>query len=501
MKARLAPHFQQFFDFINVLHPLITDIKKAGGISYLVGGSVRDLVLGRELKDFDIEVHHLSLEELEKILAHHGPVMLVGKKFGVLRVVGYDVDWSLPRTDSKGRKPSVELDPAMTIEMACRRRDITMNAMALNLNDVLEHRDDIVHKLEQSTVDVARVFDVIDPYGGLEDIKHKRLRAVDEELFLEDPLRFYRVMQFVGRFDMDPDERLTMLCRSMNLYDTAADAPLANERIHEEIKKLLLKSYAPSKGFRWLLSLGRLQEIFPELHTLIGVPQPVNFHPEGDVFEHTMQALDAAAQLSYYVDQEYMSAIEEKYMIMLAALCHDLGKPITIDDQMHFYRHEDAGIPVVKRLLRKITGNKSLIDAVCKLVRCHLQAFTFLDQGAKPAAYKRLAVRLAPDVTVRQLGLLALADHQGTNPHGHEPLINKDHELYHQFLATAEKATVAHGPEAPVLLGRHLLDVMAPGPEMGRLLKEAYRIQLEEGLKDLDELKRRTLALCHDKEV
>jgi tRNA nucleotidyltransferase (CCA-adding enzyme) len=499
MKAHETLRFKQFFDVVHTLASIAHDIKKAGGIVYLVGGCVRDLVMGRELKDLDVEVHKISLDDLERVLAHHGTVMLVGKKFGVLRIAGYDVDWALPRTDSKGRKPSVALDPAMTIEQACRRRDVTMNAMAINFNDLLDHHDDISHQLTQPDADIASIVGVIDPFGGLNDINHKRLRAVDEVLFLEDPLRFYRVMQFIGRFDMMPDERLTTICRTMKLYDDTAQAPLSCERIHEEMKKLLLKSRAPSKGFRWLLSLGRLQEIFPELYTLVGVPQPANFHPEGDVFEHTMQSLDAAAQLPYYADQEHMHADEEKFMVMLGSLCHDLGKPVTIDDHMHFYRHEDAGVSIAKRFLKRMTGSKVLIEAVCKLVRCHMQAFTFLDQGAKPAAYKRLAVRLAPEVTVRQLGLLALTDHQGTNPQGHEPLIEKDHDLYQKFLAKAEQATVAHGPEASVLLGRHLLDVISPGPEMGKLLKEAYRIQIEEGLKDLDELKRRVLKLRNDK--
>jgi tRNA nucleotidyltransferase (CCA-adding enzyme) len=499
MKVTKAPRFKQFFDIVRMLAPIAQSIKQAGGVVYLVGGCVRDVVMGRELKDLDIEVHKLSLDALERTLAPHGTVMLVGKKFGVLRIAGYDIDWSLPRTDSKGRKPSVEINPAMTIEQACRRRDVTMNAMAINLNDLLESQSDMMGKLTQQDTDVARVLGVIDPYGGLDDIAHKRLRAVDEVLFLEDPLRFYRVMQFIGRFDMTPDVRLAAICRTMKLYDDATQAPLSCERIHEEMKKLLLKSSSPSKGFRWLVELGRLQELFPELHALIGVPQPVNFHPEGDVFEHTMQSLDASARLPYYTDQPHMTANEEKLMIMLSVLCHDLGKPIVIDDQMHFYCHEEVGVTIAKKLLKKLTANKTMIEAVCKMVRHHLQPFTFLDQGAKQAAYKRLALKLAPEVTMQQLGLLSLADHQGTNPCGHEPLTEKAHDLYQKFLSVAEQATVAHGPEAPVLLGRHLLDVISPGPEMGKMLKEAYRIQVEEGLKDLEALKRRVLKLRNDK--
>jgi len=519
----------KFLEKIKKIEPILREIIKNGGRPYLVGGTVRDLVLGREIKDIDIEVHAITLEELEKCLKKFGGVKLVGKKFGILRLYGYDIDWSLPRKDTKGRKPKVEIDPNMTIEDALRRRDLTMNAMAIDLSKVslmsfdnLRMSDDdknfengikifsfdsneslnksfsSKHTLKEKGAhgELGEPYErqqmpfspIIDPYGGLEDIKNKRLRAVDEKLFLDDPLRFFRVMQFIGRFQFYPDDALTQLCKKMDLYDVVAGRPLARERIFEEIKKLFLKSKRPSLGIRWLDDIGRLKEIFPEIYMLKDVPQRKDYHPEGDVFEHTMQCLDAAAQLDKYENDE------EKFLIMLGILCHDLGKPVTTDEQLSAHGHSQAGVPFAKKLLKRITNDKFLIDAVCKLVLYHTRPLRLVKEKSSLKAYKRLALKLAPQISLRQVALVNLCDVRGRNPKGHEPLKNIYGDEYQEFLSKAKEARVEHGPEKPVLLGRHLLDVMQPGPQMGELLKKAYQIQIEEGVKDVEELKRRVLG-------
>jgi tRNA nucleotidyltransferase (CCA-adding enzyme) len=465
---------KSFFEMRRELMPILDAIKSSGGTAYLVGGSVRDLVLDRQLKDFDIEVHGLTLEGLENILKKFGPVSLVGKQFGVLKLHHVDADWSLPRRDSIGRKPAVVIEPTMTIAQACRRRDLTMNAMAINLHE--------------------KEIQVIDPYGGLEDIKQKRLRAVDPKLFIEDPLRFYRVMQFIGRFEMMPDQGLDDICRTMELHDIQTKQPLARERIFEEIKKLFLKSRSPSLGFRWLVSIDRLKDTFPELHELLNIQQRVDYHPEGTVFEHSMQTLDAAAQFDDYQTTLWGTAEEEKFMIMLGTLCHDLGKTTHTDDQLSCKGHDEAGVPLAKSLLKRLTNNMFISTAVTKLVRYHRAPITFLKDGSSAKAYKRLAAKLAPEVTLRQLGIVALADLQGRNSAGHEPLTLLHRDVFERFLHEAEKAQVAHQPEPPVLLGRHLLGLVAPGPEMGKILKKAYDLQIEEGIQDVEELKRRVLS-------
>jgi len=488
-------NFLSFLIILKTILSVLTEIKKEGGISYLVGGSVRDLVLGRDIKDLDIEVHKLSLEQLEKCLKKFGAVKLVGKKFGVLRLIKFDIDWSLPRKDTKGRKPKVEIDPEMSIEQACRRRDLTMNAMAIDMNLFAEKFDQIYEKASSDkNFKLQDYVPIIDPFSGLESLKNKVLSSVDNEKFLEDPLRFFRVMQFIGRFEMMPDDNLTNLCKNMSLKDLQTALPLAKERIFEEIKKLLLKSKSPSLGFRWLKDLSRLKEIFPELNALIGVAQREDYHPEGDVFEHAMQSLDAAATLNKYESDE------EKFWIMLAALCHDLGKPQTTDEQLHCYDHSKAGVPIAKSFLKRFVLNKEIVDFVCKLVLYHVRAADLFVDKAGPKAYKRLAAKLAPQVTMRQLALLTLADICGRNPKGPEPLkpSSLHQKTYEMFLKKVKEAEVEKGAEKPVLLGRHLLDIMEPGPRLGKLLEKAYQIQIDEGIKDVEQLKERVLSEEND---
>ena len=272
--------------------PLILKAIEADeGHAYFVGGMVRDMLIGLPIKDIDIEVHGLTEEQLAQILQKFGHVDLVGKSFGVLKVHGIDIDWSLPRKDSSGRKPTVEIDPHMPIDQALARRDVAVNAMA-------------IHATSQM---------LIDPFNGLQDIEDGVLRSPNIDFFSQDPLRFFRIMAFISRLEMYPDLVLHTLCTTMPIES------VSRERIEQEFAKMLLRSKRPSLGIRWLKQIGRLKELLPELAATVGVEQSPKWHPEGDVFEHSMQALDAAAQLEYASD-------EEKLTILYAALCHDLGK-------------------------------------------------------------------------------------------------------------------------------------------------------------------------------
>ncbi len=459
-------------NFATILAPIkksLAALIDAGSTPYLVGGCVRDHLLKKPLKDLDIEIHGLDIATVEQVLKKHDTVMLVGKQFGVFKSANHPVDWSLPRRDSLGRKPEVAIDPHLGIAQACKRRDLTMNAMAIDLKQYL----------------TTNTITIIDPYGGQDDIALNQLRAVNATLFLEDPLRFFRVMQFVGRFAMNPDPDLNRLCASMALRDPITQAPLAIERIAEEIKKLLLQSTRPSLGFRWLQQSNRLDELMPELHALINTPQRADYHPEGNVFEHTMQTIDAAARLR---DTGHFSNTQEAYYLMLAALCHDLGKATTTDVNLHAHGHEQAGLPLTKTLLARISIDHGATATAGKLIRHHLAPFVLLAENSTDKAYKRLAAKLAPEATMRQLGLLSLADRQGRNGESHEPL-NKFHDLFAAFIQRTEQTAVTNGPEAPVLLGRHLLDIVPAGPQLGKLLAKAYEIQLDTGIKDVATLR------------
>ena len=444
-------------DKYTIVKSVVKNISRKGGRSYIVGGAVRDIILGLPIKDLDIEIHGLSPEDLELILKEYGPVSLVGKIFGVFRIHGLDVDWSLPRIDKPGRKPDVTIDPKMTIEQALRRRDLTMNAMAIDLSSG----------------------ELIDPFNGLQDIKDRVMRSPDPAFFIEDPLRFYRVMQFISRFDMHPDKELETICKKMDVSTVSV------ERIEQEFRKMLLRSKQPSLGIRWIKSIGRLKELFPELSELVDVPQSKKWHPEGDAFEHTMQVIDAAAQLVYDSDTQ-------KLIIMLAALSHDLGKATTTEKHKGDWRsfgHSKEGVAPTKKLLKRIMRNKDISDVVAKLVRYHMEVSQFVDGNAKPSAYKRLANKLAPDVTLKMLTQLALADKRGRNKDSTKPQ-KIDEEEIKTFLERAQAAHVLTQKEEPILKGRDLLGKVQAGPEMGRLLKKAYDLQIEEGIKDKKELKR-----------
>lgn len=467
--------------FLNKIKKILNKIIKNNGKPYLVGGTVRDIILKKKIKDIDIEIHNISLKKLENILKSFGTVKLVGKQFGVLRLENYDIDWSLPRSDSSGRKPTVKIDINMGIKKACKRRDLTINSMAVDLSKI--NKPIRTHSTSSGRTGLLNTkFKIIDYYGGLKDIKNKKLRAINKNLFIQDPLRFYRVMQFIGRFEFSPDKQLNNICKKISLK-------ISKERIYQEIKKLFLKSKKPSLGFRWLKKIDRLKETFPELNLLINLKQRKDYHPEGDVFEHTMQTLDASANLKKYKDQE------EKFLIMLACLCHDLGKITTTDKDFHCFGHEMAGIDFTKKLLKKFISDKTLIKKVCKLVKYHTRPFLLIKQKAKDKSYKKLANKLAPTLNLKQLAFINLCDIRGRNPKNHKPFIKKYEKLYNNFIKKVEKIGVKEQAVKPILMGRDLIEIIKPGPLLGQALKQAYKIQIDQNITDKNLLKNKIIEI------
>lgn len=458
--SNIQNSLKAIFDLYPNLVSIINKIDEKNGITYLVGGAVRDIVLGHKVADMDIEVHGLELEVLSNILSNFGVVNLVGKSFGVIKMYGIPIDWSLPRTDMSGRKPYVYINPSMAIEDALRRRDLTMNAMAINL----------------------KTFEFIDPFGGLEDIKNKVLRSPDVSFFTQDPLRFYRVMQFTARFQMHSDKDLTDVCQKMNIKN------ISIERIEAEFEKMMLKSKCPSLGLRWIKSIGRLHEILPELDQTIEVEQDLKWHPEKYVFEHLMQSLDAAAKLSY-------SNFYEKLIVTYASLCHDLGKVTTtkiVDGHIKSPGHAEESVSLARKMLRRITKKKDLINSVVILIRYHMLPSQFISLNSSLAAYRRLALKLKGYANLKMLAKLAIADRQGRNGSSSEPLTTHI-DFVDEFIARANKAEVFKEPQKPILHGRDILDVVKPGPLMGELLKYAYELQLKKGIKDKQVLRELTI--------
>jgi len=439
------------------------ELSRAGGRAYLVGGSVRDRLLGLASKDLDIEVHGLAPERVEQILSSFGEVICVGRAFGVYRIKGLDADFSLPRRDNKigagHRGFEVQIDPDLDLTEASRRRDLTINSMALDLVSG----------------------ELLDPHGGQADLNAGVLRATDPASFAEDPLRGLRVAQFAARFDLRPDAQLISLCESLDLSE------LPGERILEEIRKLLLKGSLPSAGLSILEQTGQIR-FFPELAALIEVPQDPEWHPEGDVWVHTLMVVDAAAVLRSETDQPEA--------LMFGALCHDLGKAVTTVRERGRIRspgHSEEGEPLVESLLGRMKAPHDLIRQVALLTRYHLLPYFLVREQATARAYRRLARRLwEASVSMAQLELVARADHLGrTTPEALAGTFPEGDE----FLRRAEELRVEQEAPADVVLGRHLIARgLEPGPGFGPLLARCREVQDETGWTDPDRILDRVLS-------
>jgi len=433
-------------------------VARAGGRALIVGGYVRDRLLGLDTKDLDLEVHGLEIARLEEVLREFGEVIAVGRAFGVLRVKGLDLDVSLPRRDSKtGRGHRgflVELDPGLGYAEAARRRDLTMNSMALD----------------------PLTGEILDPHGGRADIARGILRATDPEHFGEDSLRGLRVAQFRARFELEPDAELRRLSSALDLSD------LPGERVYEELKKLLLKGKRPSLGFEFLRETGLLR-FFPELEAMVGVPQDPEWHPEGTVWEHTLLVLDEAALARTGVE-------DDDLVLLLGALCHDLGKPATTVEEGGRIRspsHEDVGVPIARALLERLRAPLALTEAVSAMVRHHLAPAQFPQGNASPKAYRRLARKLeAAGTTMSMLHRVATADHFGRRT---PDALARSFPAGDEFLRRASELAVELEPPADAVLGRHLIvRGYAPGPWFGKVLERCREIQDETGWKDPDRI-------------
>ena len=428
--------------------------RERGGRALVVGGWVRDRLLGRDSKDLDLEVFGVPSEALPGLLGPFGRVEPVGQSFPVYKVGGIDV--ALPRRESKtgrGHKGFiVEGDPFMSIEEAARRRDFTINAIAWDpLTDAY-----------------------LDPFGGRGDLKASILRAVDPGTFGDDSLRVLRALQFAARFELHIDEATSAICRATPLDDLPA------ERVWGELEKLLLRSNRPSIGFELGRTLGVIERLFPEMQALIDCPQEPDWHPEGDVWVHTMMVIDQARQRIDDLDRP------DRIILMLGAVCHDLGKPATtafVDGRIRSLDHEEQGVEPATRVLDRLNihsiGGRDVRRQVLGLVAHHLKPGMLYKRRAEvsDAAFRRLALK----VDLELLARMAKADCLGrTGPF--------DCSAMDWFIERARLLGVEHLPPARLVMGRHLLALgLAPGPKMGDVLNEIYERQLDGGIKTTEE--------------
>lgn len=445
-------------DFLLV--PAVAEaVRAAGGRALLVGGHVRDALAGFPAgKDVDLEVYGLKSEVLRRLLSKFGKVDAVGESFQVYKLGFLDV--SIPRRDSKAgrghRGFDVVGDPDMSVEEAARRRDFTINAI---------YQDPLTRER-------------LDPFGGAADLQARRLRAVDPKTFVDDSLRVLRAMQFAARFELEIDPATVELCRSIPLDD------LPSERIWGEIEKLLLRARRPSIGLAAGLQLGVIEKLFPDLLALVGCPQEPAWHPEGDVWVHTLQAVDLAAGMVEDLPTP------KKLAVLLGTLCHDLGKPPTtqvIDGRIRSLDHEAQGLPPTERVLDRLklhaVDGYDVRRQVLALVGDHLKPGCWHKEksGVGDGAFRRLALRLELDLLYR----VAKADSLGRVAPG-KPPPNADAQEW--FRERALSLGVDRSPQKPILLGRHVLELgIPPGRRVGEITDAVYQLQLDGRIETLEQ--------------
>ena len=445
------------------LRRLLDALRGAGGRPFVVGGAVRDALLGLPVKDFDVEVFGLSTASLKAALTPLGSVSAVGEAFTVFKLAGLDgiegaVDVSLPRRDSKigtgHRGIAVQGDPGLAPEEAARRRDFTINAMLFDPFSA----------------------EILDFFGGRRDLGARVLRAVDPSRFGDDPLRALRAVQLASRYELAVEPETARLCASMPL------AELPAERVFGEIEKLLLKSARPSLGLGLLREWGLLPRVAPELLPLAGTPQDPQWHPEGDVWTHTLLALDQAVPLAADLDRP------RALTVMLATLCHDLGKASTTrfeEGRVRSRGHEEAGLAPTRSLLDRWNVHTLLgydvRNQVLALVGNHLKPGQLYDdrERVSDGAIRRLAAKCEPGLLYR----VARADCLGRTG-DFSPVAME------WFLDRVRQLDVAERPPAPLLRGRDVVALgVPPGPEIGRVVREVYERQLDGVVNTVDQAK------------
>ena len=423
-------------------------VSEKGGRTFFVGGYVRDELLKIETKDIDIEVHGIDVDCLVDILESLGNVQKIGASFGVFNLKGYDIDIAMPRKEiSNGRGHrdfEIYVDPFIGYEQAAIRRDFTINSM---MKDVLTG-------------------EIIDPFCGIEDLKNKKLKHINDISFCEDPLRVFRAAQFASRFKFEIDKETIKLCSSMDV------SSLAFERVFEELKKALLKSTEPSIFFTSLKEMKQLSFWFKEVEDLIGIEQSKIHHPEGDVFTHSMMVLDEAAKLK--------DEAENKLSFMLAALCHDFGKISTTKlrkGKLTAYGHEVESVNLAHKFLNRLTNKISLKKEVLNLVKLHMKPNQIYNTSKKKSMMKLWDDAIHPN----DLILLAKADSLGRG-------IDKDYSEIEMALRASLK-DYEELMQEPEVSGKDLIELgLKPGIQFSEYIKLGHKLHLS-GLSKEDILK------------
>lgn len=441
-----------------ILQEILQNLQENGVKPILVGGCVRDSLLDIPSKDYDIELFGIdSLDLVEPILKKFGSLKQVGKSFGVLtmKIDSYDFDFALARLERKvdvgHRGFEIINDKSLDFEKASKRRDFTLNSIGY---DFFEKK-------------------LIDPNGGKKDLEQKVLRHIEDETFIEDPLRVYRAVQFCARYNLKLHKKTFELCKT--IVDKNQLAELPKERVFEEFKKLFLKSNKPSIGLELLKQLGALKH-FPELEALVGCIQDKQYHPEGDVWIHTLMTVDELARIlkEKRIEDEY-----RKLYLFYAILCHDLGKPlctqITKENRVTSHKHESLGVEPTISFLNRLTSEKKFIELIIPLVKSHLAPFQLYLADSSLKAVKRLSLK----VNIEDLCLICLADCLGRDIEDKQ----KCPKATSWLLEQAKKLDIQNEALKPLVQGRDLINIgLKPSKQFKEILDFAMDLQIDESL-------------------
>ena len=434
-------------------------VRNLGGRAWLVGGAVRDALLSSPVKDADLEIFNLPSHTLHSALAKEFSLDLVGASFGVFKLHHFAIDVALPRRESKSgsghRAFTIEGDPSLSLPSAASRRDFTINAIYL----------------DPLTGELA------DPFSGRRDLLSRTLRHVSPK-FSEDPLRVLRGMQLSARFLLSPAPETISICRTMTPEN------LPPERLFSEWTKLLLKGIQISRGLSFLRSTSWLR-FFPELHRLVSCPQDPQWHPEGDVWNHTCLCLDRFAATRTGNDPEDL-------IVGLAVLCHDFGKPLcTIFKDGHYRSpgHDALGRAPTLSFLSRLTNEERILRSVPTLVAAHMQPFQMFHSHATDSAVRRLALKVG---RIDRLLRVCRADSEGRA--GSWPPPNELSWL----AARAEALRIAAAAPKPIIMGRHLIALgLKPAPQFSTILSQCFSAQLDGAFSTLPSALSYLHALLH----
>ena len=411
----------------------------AGGRAYLVGGCVRDKLMGKLPKDHDIEVHGIAPDELLEILKGIGEPLSFGESFGIYSLKGLDLDIAMPRREhaiGRGHRDfEVEVDPFIGTEKAAMRRDFTINAL---MEDILTG-------------------EIIDHFGGRQDLQEGIIRHVNDVSFKEDPLRVFRGAQFAARFGFKVSLDTVEICKGM------ATSELSSERVEGELQKAMLGSDTPSVFFEVLREMDQLEPWFREIKALIGIEQDPIFHPEGDVWNHTMEVLDRGAKLRDEAD--------EPYAFMLLCLTHDLGKITTTTfekGRIHAYGHESEGLPIAENFMNRLVGSKAVKEYVLGMIPSHMKP--------NMVAYSRSKVKNTNKMfdevpSPKDLILFSVAD---------RPVMAGDFKFQGDRDFLEERLKIYQNTMSePYVMGRDLIESgLEPGEDFKEILDYAHKLRL-----------------------